>query len=158
MVLECVAEVQHDPWVQGQLQAFASRHQYHIAQQVLQLQDTSGARRTWWWAVLSSQDFGPVQLRPLPADPQHRTVASIMPTLAPWPEHEIRQLLLTEHEVRVFSQALGDLDTAVLRSDLPMPTALHGWGNQLMPCPCGCRRAAFTNQRIRHPHSADQVR
>ena len=31
VVLECVAEVQHDPWVQGQLQAFASRHQYHVA-------------------------------------------------------------------------------------------------------------------------------
>ena len=65
-----------------------------------------------------------------------------MPTLAPWPEHEIQQLLLTEHEVRVFSQVLGDLDTAVLRSDL------HGWGNQLIPWICGCRRAAFTNQRI----------
>ena len=97
---------------------------------------------------MTSHDFGPVQLRPLPADPQHRTVASIMPTLAPWPEHEIQQLLLTEHEVRVFSQVLGDLDTVVLRSDLPMPTALHGWGNQLIPCRCGCRRAAFTSQRI----------
>ena len=33
-------------------------------------------------------------------------------------------------------------------SDQPMPTALHGWGNQVYPCPCGCRKHGFSEARL----------
>lgn len=32
--------------------------------------------------------------------------------------------------------------------DQPLKTALHGWGNQLDPCPCGCRASAMNLGRL----------
>eukprot|EP00438_Fugacium_kawagutii_P008778 Skav220298 [mRNA] locus=scaffold2356:74992:80879:- [translate_table: standard] len=42
----------------------------------------------------------------------------------------------------------GGLNRNLVRDDKPMPTALHGWANQLGPCPCDCRRYAMSDARL----------
>ena len=56
-------------------------------------------------------------------------------------------VLLTPYETRQFSQHKL-LSEYLLPSNGPVQTALHSWGNQVYPCPCGCRTRPFTQQRL----------
>ena len=40
------------------------------------------------------------------------------------------------------------MEGAIVKSNQPLATALHGWGNQLHGCPCGCRKQSMDHSRL----------
>ena len=148
IILECVAEVDRDPWVQDQLQAFAAKHGYSISTRVLHLGSTWCTQRTRWWGVLTHHVIGRVTLHPLPHDPDHVTVGDVMPTIASWPMQALQELALSQYEARIFEDVLLDISKVHLRLDAKMQTALRSWGNQVFHCPCGCRSSGLTERRL----------
>ena len=63
----------------------------------------------------------------------------MLPLCPKWPVEHMRQLELDQYETGK-SAAFGGLDQNLVRSDGVLRTALHGWANQLTPCPCKCRK------------------
>lgn len=59
----------------------------------------------------------------------------------------MNQLELGLYEFRKF-QEFGGLAKNILNLKKALPTALHGWANQLDPCPCGCRLHPLAFERL----------
>ena len=147
VILECVQPAETDEFVQGCLRAFQDATHFHCSQTVLELHKVWGARRTRWWAILSSPDVGQVPLCSWkPHGPWH-SVESIVDTFNATGS-EIEQLTLREDELALFEE-LKPMSAYCLRRDQPLPTALHSWGSALQACPCGCRQAPFSIARLK---------
>ena len=71
-----------------------------------------------------------------------------MPDTVQWSDEDIGQLELGDKELRMFKEC-GSLKQCICKPNKPMPTALHGWGNQLTACPCGCREMPLAEHRLR---------
>eukprot|EP00438_Fugacium_kawagutii_P011409 Skav215529 [mRNA] locus=scaffold219:227036:232162:+ [translate_table: standard] len=147
LILECVPQAGEDAWVQGLLKAYCHQTGSRMAQQVLHLQSIFPAVRTRWWCLITNCVLPPPDLPPLPLNPTQPTVGDLLPTLPQWEPDEVRDLQLDQYETRNFYQ-YGGLNRNLVRDDKPMPTALHGWANQLGPCPCDCRRYAMSDARL----------
>ena len=85
-----------------------------------------------------------VVLSPWRSLPCFRTVGEVLQV----PEQRgkaVEQVLLSPFDVAEFARRKL-LDMFVLRANMAVPTALHAWGAQVLPCPCGCRPFPFKGQ------------
>ena len=146
VLLECVEPAATHPFVQNAIQRFCRATGFHCSQVVLPLHLIWTARRTRWWALLTSQRIGQVQVLPWKAHGPWHAVEDIMDCLNVTPT-EASQLMLSDYEVACF-QELKPLSDYMLRRNQPLPTALHSWGSPLSCCPCGCR-GPFSWERLR---------
>ena len=105
------------------------------------------SRRKRWWCMLINPIIPRFDLRPFPKHPFVPTVGQVLPVFPNWPEEEIQQLLIDEYEYGCFGRFTG-IPKVAIDLNQPLPTALHGWGNQLMGCPCGCRSAPLSLGRL----------
>ena len=105
------------------------------------------SRRKRWWCMLINPIIPRFDLRPFPKHPFVPTVGQVLPVFPNWPEEEIQQLLIDEYEYGCFERFTG-IPKVAIDLNQPLPTALHGWGNQLMGCPCGCRSAPLSLGRL----------
>ena len=147
IVLECVQPAASDPFVQGTLKAFQQATGFHCAQTVLELHQVWCARRTRWWALLTSPEVGPVQLDPWKSHGPWRSVEDIVDAFNATGE-EVRQLTLQPFELETFED-LRPLSSFCIRRNEPLPTALHSWGAALTSCPCQCRSSPFAWERLK---------
>ena len=147
VLLECVSEAGRDPNVQSTLKQWCAATGFRKQQINLYLEDLWPSKRQRWWCLLTLPAFSPSQLRPLPKLPDAPTVKDLMPVFPCWPENHMEHLLLGSYETNKFLEFHG-FYPSLIRLDHPLATALHGWGNQLDPCPCECRSHPLSYQRL----------
>eukprot|EP00438_Fugacium_kawagutii_P025410 Skav235446 [mRNA] locus=scaffold2206:85243:90006:+ [translate_table: standard] len=147
IMLECVPQAGEDPEVLQTIRQFCSMLNFRLAQTTLKLDTIVPARRNRWWALLTHMTLPPMALRELPVIQPSPKVGDVLPFMPSWTPDEIASLELDRYETRKF-QDHGGLDKAILRLDTSAPTALHGWGNQLTNCSCGCRQHPLSDARL----------
>ena len=147
VLLECVVEAGQDDDVQSQLREFCSITGFKAHQVDLRLEDIWPAKRHRWWCLITNPAVGHFQLRPFPKHPKHPCVSDLLPCFPTWPERDIQQLILGLYETNKFLEC-GTFHQSLIKGNGPLSTALHGWGNQLDPCPCGCRKGPMSFERL----------
>eukprot|EP00435_Cladocopium_sp_Y103_P016471 s31_g4.t1 len=148
IILECVKDAATNSMVRRQIESFRDQCKFHLTEQVLELESVWVSRRTRWWAVLSAPFVGPVQLRPFPLLHSPSVPRDLLPLPMSLTSEDLQQLELRGHELDTFLRFVPRLASLFLSLDGKAPTALHSWGNQTVPCQCGCRSAGFSEQTL----------
>ena len=76
-------------------------------------------------------------------------VRDLVPYVRKWSTHEELALTLKPIEVTKFQEGGTHLRQYVVQSSQKLPTALHSWGGQVLPCACGCRINGFCSGLLR---------
>ena len=105
-------------------------------------------RRTRWWCLLSNGTLPEIELQPLPELSRQPVVGGVIPVCPAWPSHHMKQLELDQYETRKFAE-FGGFEHNMVKHDGVLRTALHGWANQLTPCPCKCRKYPMSDERLK---------
>lgn len=113
----------------------------------LALGEIMPARRDRWWCVLANPAFPKIALRPFPSGMKPPVVGDLLPFCPAWDAEETEQLSLDMYETRNF-ETYGGIAKNFVHATCQLQTALHGWGNQLGKCPCGCRNFPMNESRL----------
>ena len=148
IILECVAPAKDDAFVQSELRQFCAITGYSMSQCLLQLSEVWASSRPRWWCILLAPDFGSLTLQPFPALPEVSKVEHVIPLFTPWKDHDERLLQLNSIEADAFGVHSGAIHRYILNVKQRAPCALHAWGSQLGPCPCGCRPCGLSPHRL----------
>ncbi len=141
-ILECVEGIQNHREVEALIQEFCQKAGYCCTQKVLHLDQIWCAKRSRWFAILSSKMIGPVTLPDFTPSNRYRKVKEVMPVIYQWPQSETAQLELSLYELTKFGDyTRGGIEKCYLDGEGVLPTVLHSAGGQLYPCKCGCRQA-----------------
>lgn len=147
LLLECVPEALKDPGTQAALMDFCNHFGYNLCQTVLHLHSVWPSKRSRWFAVCSLESYGICQISGFPVlvpSPAIRDVIGVWPSWNP----EEEQLAWTPLENEMYGDPrFGSTDRRIGLSSA-LPTALHSWGSALYACPCKCRSAGFSLQRL----------
>eukprot|EP00438_Fugacium_kawagutii_P029375 Skav202093 [mRNA] locus=scaffold513:202914:206070:- [translate_table: standard] len=139
VLLECVVGAGTHKLVQETLTSFCSARGFVWKPIVLHLNRALPCYRTRWWCLLVLSWLPDFTLSDLPVLAQFATVSSLFPRWPQWPHHEEEQLALTTEEQIAFSNPAYRTSDRQLDMQGCCPTLLHSMGNQIFPCPCGCR-------------------
>ena len=148
IILECVCAAGQDEQVKMLIQDFCSQTGWRVTSGDLQLEALLPAKRARWWCVLTDASVPPFCIRSLPVLQPQPTLVEMLPILPGWDLSDVQQISLDRYETNKFME-FGGLFENILRGDQPVRTALHGWANQLVGCPCGCRKYPFSEERLR---------
>jgi len=148
IVLECAAPAAQDNFVQAEISKFVQKTKFHCSQTELRLDSIWPCRRHRAWWVLTSPDVGPVKLQEWPPFPDVCQVQHVIPDICRWSDSDEHELALDDHEMRAFGVADGKHGKYLLNQNSKSPCALHAWGSQTRPCPCGCRKWGFSQERL----------
>ena len=148
IVLECVVGASVDPWCRETLQAFAQDTGFFLREAVLHLHDLWPSKRSRWWVVLSSPFVGPIDLMGSDFLRDAMRVCQVFPAPCHWPTEDEHQLSLSTEEQVAFKVSDDQASPYLLNVNGTCPCALHAWGSQLSPCPCGCRSQRLAESRI----------
>ena len=146
IVLECVEPAGTHPWVKHQLASFCQQTGFALREVVLHLHTQWPAKRSRWWAILSAPSIGPIDVFENVAWQDLTQVQQIIPSISLWHEEDEEALALNEEEQKAFQ--VHDSPKYMLNFGGLCPCALHAWGSQLHPCPCGCRMSRLAEARI----------
>eukprot|EP00438_Fugacium_kawagutii_P001429 Skav205000 [mRNA] locus=scaffold3521:51641:56874:- [translate_table: standard] len=149
IILECVPGAGKDPDVHRAIQEFCAWTGFRKAECELALQQIMPARRDRWWCVLTSPIWPQIVLRPLPTMYPFPTIGELLPFCPQWGEHDHKQIVLDRYETRKHEQ-FGGIHAKIIATNGQLPTALHGWANQLQGCPCLCRSGPMSESRLEH--------
>ena len=144
----CVCQAGQDMKVQQTIDNFCRIIGFHKATQDLSLAALLPARRDRWWCVLYSPVFEKFEIPKLPTLPIAPTIADLLPEIPQLSHSDISQLELDRYETGKF-EMYGGLMNRVIDPEGQLPTALHGWANQLTACPCSCRMFPMSESRLR---------
>eukprot|EP00438_Fugacium_kawagutii_P018943 Skav232070 [mRNA] locus=scaffold1176:172271:201562:- [translate_table: standard] len=147
-ILECVPPIATDPFAQKELDDFCQGTGYSKKEIILDLVDIWPTRRRRWWCILTAQAFGQIQIPDFPSMFGLSKIAQLIPSPMPMTESEMLQLELNEREQEAFGTN-GESCDYFMNSQGVLPCALHAWGSQMQGCPCGCRRCALSESRLR---------
>ena len=148
IVLECVTGASQDPWCRETLKSFASEIGYHMREVELHLHDLWPSKRSRWWVVLTSDFVGPIELLGSDFLRDAMRVRQVFPSPCHWSPIDEMQLSLTCEEQIAFQVSDDRASPFLLNINGTCPTALHAWGSQYGPCPCGCRSQKLAASRI----------
>ena len=148
VLLECVMEAGEDPDVISLIDKWCQLTGYTRHSLSLHLEDFWPSRRKRWWCILLNPTIQGFSIQGLPKQIVPPVVGDIFPLFPAWPMEDESQLALDLYETNKF-YAFRSMDNAIIRDNTPMATALHGWGNQLQHCPCGCRKHSMSFERLR---------
>ena len=147
LVVECVVPARTNSWVRKHFQALIDELGFHVTETVYRLEDCWASNRERWWVVCSHPCIGPIALPDMPKGCP-LTVRTLLPFVKEWPQEQLQQLILTDQEVEVFSHHGQSLRKYQVKQDKKLPTALHSWGNQAVPCSCECRTMPLSNELL----------
>ena len=147
VVLECVVEATSSVWVKRKLQEYCQMSKSHYAEVCLQLEHVWPAKRKRWWAVLTHQRIGQVQLQAFPKIDPAPVISDVLPYFLSAPQELIEDLRLSTEEHESFERYSKSMNSNLIDPHAVLPTALHSWGAQVTPCPCGCR-SRFSHDRL----------
>ena len=147
LVLECVVPARDNLFVRGHLKALIDQLGYSVVDCALKLEEVWAACRYRWWVVATHPCIGPVSI---PTYPKGSTlvVRDLMPYVHRWPPEVEEQLILTPAELSKFQLAGQTMRQHQVKPDAKLPTALHSWGNQTVPCACDCRTTGFSDELL----------
>ena len=148
ILLECVSESGKDPKVIDVIRQFCLKTGYWYTDNTLHLEHVWPSKRERWWCLIVNPTIPKFTIPPLPRFPQSPTVGRLLPVFPQWSEDETNQLIIDAYEYGCFAHYSG-IPNVVIDLNKPLATALHGWGNQLMGCPCGCRTSPLSIARLR---------
>ena len=148
VVLECVAPAAHDSFVQAELERFCKITGYHLTQTELKLDHAWPCRRHRSWWVLSSPELGRIPIHSWPVFTNVCEVQQIIPEIRLWDSSDEKLLALDDIELAAFGVNNNTHARYLLNGKATAPCALHAWGSQTRPCPCGCRKMGFSCQRL----------
>ena len=149
VVLECVPEARTNPDIRRGLCELSELMHYKMGEVVLPLHVQWPTRRTRWWVILAPDYVNLCDFIAWPQDERYNQVKTVIGTWPCWSRNEEEILLPTDHAMACFEDpAFGD-DQRRLNLHGLCPTLLHSYGNALTGCPCGCRRQAFSEARLR---------
>ena len=147
IVLECVTSAATNRFVRSHLDSFCAQCGYRLSEVQLKLEDVWVSKRDRWWAVLMVSVLGPLNLRGWTPGPFPSVVKDVMPHAMVLSDEDFDQLVIKSEEHDKLS-AHCNMHAMELPRTAKCPTALHSWGSQVLPCPCGCRSAGFSNATL----------
>lgn len=147
LFIECVAPACDNLFVRQHLNALKEYLGYHIVETQMKLEDTWTACRHRWWVIACHPNFRVDQVPSMPTS--RLVVRDLMPFVKEWDEAEQEALQLTGAELRTFKANCIHLRQFSVNFDKKLPTALHSWGQQTVPCACGCRENGFSEQLLK---------
>ena len=135
LILECVPGVQSHSFIKENLNYLADLMRYQVKTIVLSLQDQWPCNRVRWWAILAPNT-------------SYSTIQHIIPDWPLWEPQEEQLLQLDQEEITYYTDLNFGQEERLLQQTGTCPTLLHSYGNVLRKCPCGCRQAAFSLERL----------
>ena len=148
LILECVSPAATNDFVTGEISHFAQATGFSVSRCELKLQQVWPTRRARAWWVLTSPLIGPVELYPWQQHDDVVRVEQVIPRIFPWDVRDEVALTLSQIEADAFGIDDGSFTKFWLDARGVAPCALHGWGNQLTACPCGCRNRGLSRHRL----------
>lgn len=148
VILECVAPAGQDEFVRQQIEHFQHVTGFSCSQVDLQLSDVWPCRRhrTWW--LLVSPEIGSLDLHPWPKLTNVSSVNQVIPDFQLWDIDDEVALRLDPNEQSMFGVKDCTFAKHLLNGRQTAQCALHAWGSQLHPCPCGCRQYPLSEHRL----------
>ena len=147
-VLECVSEAPGDVFVRTALQHHCNMTQQCKSEVVLELNHLWPSNRSRWWCVLSHEEIGKIPLSPLPRLPRQPVVSDLFDEFGNPDSTIFSQLVLTQDEYQQLNSIGVDIKKHEINRNIPLPTAMHSWANQLGPCECKCRPHGLSHDRL----------
>ena len=147
LVLECVVGAGRDPVVMTTLKHFCQVTHFRLSTQELALEQIMPAKRNRWWCTMTHPSIPAFQLRDMPKLQVPPVVSDMLPIVPQWEAKDLDQLRLDRYDSGKF-EAYGGILNSLVQGNKPLQTALHGWSNQLMACPCLCRGHAMSEKRL----------
>ncbi len=147
IILECVQAAGTDPEVQKLLNEWCRLTGFHQSTVDLSLQHLWPATRDRWWCILSYGGLPRPKLDPFPRFPRLPRVGDLLPNFLQLSNDESQDLRLDLYETNKYIEC-GGLEQNMVSLDNCLPTALHGWANQLTGCPCQCRKQPLSYDRL----------
>ena len=148
IVLECVAEAPTCAFVKQALSQFCEVTGFVKSEIVHELHHIWVANRRRWWCVLTHSELGQVPLSPMPQIENSPTISDFFDEFPIAEEHIMKQLELASHEISQLTAIGADMNNCEAKKHVPLPTALHSWGNQFQACKCECRSKSLSNTRM----------
>eukprot|EP00435_Cladocopium_sp_Y103_P018675 s322_g4.t1 len=148
LVLECVSAAKNNEFVKAEIARFQNLTDFECSVIDLSLQDVWPTRRQRAWWVLHSKELPHVPLQSWPVLQSLTTVDQIIPVVHRWSPHDELALTLNSDEQTGFGLHDGSYPRYLLNGKGRAPCALHAWGSQFHPCPCRCRSAKLSAERI----------
>eukprot|EP00438_Fugacium_kawagutii_P018309 Skav212458 [mRNA] locus=scaffold385:177937:193005:+ [translate_table: standard] len=146
-ILECVPQGGSSGFVQMCLDYHCSMTKGEKSEALLELGHIWASKRRRWWTILTKGSFGKVQIGNLPQVQPPPVFNNILSGFLTLPSVALNQLKLTENEMRAFTTYGKGLASQYVDPQDQLGTALHGWGNQVEACACGCR-GPFSHARL----------
>ena len=146
--LECVVEASRDEEVRAVIAEYCKLTHYRQSEIALSLETIMPTKRNRWWCMLTNATLPQLQLSPLPCLSRPPVLGDVIPVCPAWPSKHMQQLELDQYETRKFAE-FGGLDNNMVKHNGVVRTALHGWANQLTPCPCKCRKHPMSEERLK---------
>ena len=147
VVCECVPGAATSTYVLACLDYHMEMTSSDRSEVLLELADMWPSKRRRWWTVIVKQYIGKVPLQPLPKLGMDISISCLPPQFMTLDPAELQLLLLSPDERKGFASYGKGIGANVVDKNLPLPTALHSWGNQLIACSCGCR-GPFSHERL----------
>ena len=147
VVCECVPGAATSKYVLACLDYHMEMTSSDRSEILLELADVWPSKRRRWWTVIVKQFIGRVPLQPLPKLDMDISVSCLLHQFMPLGQEELNALLLSAEERKGFASYGKGIGANVVDKNQPLATALHSWGNQLIPCSCGCR-GPFSHERL----------
>ena len=144
LVVECVTQAQDNAFIADHVKALETQLGFKITHCRFRLENVWAACRYRWWLVASHPTLGTVSVPPQPSG-STLSVRDLMPFVLRWPAEVENQLMLTDLELEKFQSHGRTMRQYVVQQDQKLPTALHSWGGQIVPCACGCRDSGFSD-------------
>ena len=153
LLLECVPVARQDKDVLKQLREWCRITRFNAGEVTLDLSQVWAAHRLRWWCLLTFPGSTPPQLEPFPRFSAVINIGTTLVTFSLFFLFGLRTMFTNWNRTLRASEVWGmRISNNVVNLGLVLnwkllKTSLHGWGNQLEPCPCGCRmhpRSTFT--------------
>eukprot|EP00435_Cladocopium_sp_Y103_P066720 s4_g29.t1 len=146
-ILECVPNAARSKYVLACLQHHMDMTNSDRSEVLLELGDVWPSKRRRWWTIIMKGYMGKVPIRVFPKLDIAPPISCLLPSFLDLTKHELQGLLLTKEERAAFINYGGDLGKYMTDRTNQLQTALHSWGNQCLPCACGCR-GPFSHERL----------
>lgn len=148
IILECVSPAGQDRFVKDELQHFQACTGFTCSQIDLRLDAVWPCRRQRAWWLLVAPEIGPIDMHSWPHLDNIMQVKQLIPSILLWSAEDEKELALDPTELAAFGVNSDDHGKNMLNAKGVSPCALHAWGSQLRPCPCGCRSYPLSAARL----------
>ena len=149
VLMECVCGASSDLEVRSAIRWICDFLEWQCKEVTLDLADQWPMRRRRWWCLLVPTAWANFELHPWAAIRPTPVIRNLFTRWGAWSQADEEALGLSLQEIAHYGNPQFGHDQRLLHADCKCATALHSYSVPLMPCPCGCRTAAFSTHSLR---------